>query len=60
MDYKRLLTTVEQTLAQIESAGTRLLHSRQVELQALTSEETKQALTTRGIQLISYADLQQL
>ena len=46
--------------ADLESAGTRLLHSRQVELQALTSEETKQALTTRGIQLISYADLQQL
>ena len=37
--------------ADLESAGTRLVHSRQVELQALTSEETKQALTVPGIQL---------
>ena len=46
--------------ADLETAGTRLLHSRQVELAALTSEETKQNLTERGIQPISYADLQQL
>ena len=46
--------------ADLEAAGTRLLHSRQVELAALTSEETKQNLTERGIQPISYADLQQL
>jgi len=44
--------------ADLETAGTRLLHSRQVELAALTSEETKQNLTERGIQPISYADLQ--
>jgi sigma-B regulation protein RsbU (phosphoserine phosphatase) len=30
MDYKRLLTTVEQTLAQIESAGTRRLTIEQI------------------------------
>jgi len=45
--------------ADLESAGTRLLHSRQVELEALTSEETRQILRERGIQLISYADLKE-
>lgn len=41
----------------LETAGTRLLQSRQVELEALTSEETRATLTRRGIELISYADL---
>lgn len=43
--------------AELEAAGTRLLQSRQVELAALTSTETKQALQAQGIELISYADL---
>ena len=43
--------------ADLESAGTRLLQSRRVELDALTSEETRAILTRRGIELISYADL---
>jgi hopanoid biosynthesis associated protein HpnK len=43
--------------ADLQSAGTRLLQSRQAELQALTSAETRQVLARRGIQLISYADL---
>ncbi len=43
--------------ADLEAAGTRLVQSRQVELSALTSCETKQALQSRGIELISYADL---
>jgi hopanoid biosynthesis associated protein HpnK len=43
----------------LEAAGTRLIRSRQVELDALTSEETKGALAARGIELISYADLKQ-
>jgi predicted glycoside hydrolase/deacetylase ChbG (UPF0249 family) len=41
----------------LQNAGTRLLQSRQVELQALTSEQTRQALRQCGIELISYADL---
>ena len=45
--------------ADLQSAGTQLLQSRQTELQALTSAETRQVLARRGIQLISYADLQQ-
>jgi len=43
----------------LQAAGTRLLESRQRELQALTSAETKKVLAVQGIQLISYADLQQ-
>jgi len=43
----------------LENAGTRLLQSRQVELEALTSEETRAVLTRRGIELISYADLKE-
>ncbi|PYP91154.1 MAG: hypothetical protein DMG65_08745 [Candidatus Angelobacter sp. Gp1-AA117] len=43
--------------ADLEGAGTRLLQSREVELEALTSEETKAVLTRQGIELISYADL---
>ena len=41
----------------LSAAGTRLLESRQVELDALTSEQTRQALANRGIELISYARL---
>lgn len=44
--------------ADLESAGTRLLQSRQIELEALTSEQTKQAIRKRGIELISYGELQ--
>ena len=43
--------------AALRSAGTRLLESRQVELEALTSAETRQVLAARGVQLISYAEL---
>lgn len=43
--------------ADLKAAGTRLVESRQVELAALTSEETKEAIAARGIELISYADL---
>ena len=39
------------------AAGTRLTTSREVELAALTSEETKQALKRQKIELISYAEL---
>ncbi|MBZ5521954.1 MAG: ChbG/HpnK family deacetylase [Acidobacteriia bacterium] len=44
----------------LRSSGTRLVESRQVELQALTSEETRQALSSRGIQLVSFADLKEM
>ncbi len=43
--------------ADLEAAGTRLVQSRQVELSALTSRDTKQALQSRGVELISYVDL---
>lgn len=43
--------------ADLEKAGTRLVDSRQVELEALTSDQTKNALAVRGIELISYAEL---
>jgi predicted glycoside hydrolase/deacetylase ChbG (UPF0249 family) len=46
--------------ADLRAAGTRLVESRQVELQTLTSEETKRALSDRGIRLISYADLKEI
>ncbi len=45
--------------ADLQRAGTRLLQSRRTELQALTSAETRKVLDGKGIQLISYADLQQ-
>ena len=45
--------------ADLHQAGTRLLQSRQTELQALTSAETRKVLAGKGVQLISYADLQQ-
>ena len=41
----------------LAATGTRLIQSRQVELTALTSKETQQMLRSRGIELISYADL---
>jgi hopanoid biosynthesis associated protein HpnK len=43
--------------ADLQSAGTRLTQSREIELSALTSAETKEALARLKIQLISYADL---
>lgn len=45
--------------ADLAAAGTRLVASRQVELEALTSEETMKLLEACGIELISYADLKQ-
>jgi predicted glycoside hydrolase/deacetylase ChbG (UPF0249 family) len=46
--------------ADLESAGTRLVASRQVELQALTSEETRSTLKMHEIQLIAYDDLKEM
>jgi len=43
--------------ADLQSAGTRLTQSREIELAALTSAATKQALARRKTELISYADL---
>jgi predicted glycoside hydrolase/deacetylase ChbG (UPF0249 family) len=43
--------------ADLQSAGTRLTQSREIELAALTSEVTKKALARLKIELISYADL---
>jgi hopanoid biosynthesis associated protein HpnK len=43
--------------ADLKSAGTRLTVSREVELSALTSAETKEALARQKIELISYSDL---
>jgi hopanoid biosynthesis associated protein HpnK len=43
--------------ADLQSAGTRLTQSRDIELAALISEATKEALARRKIELISYADL---
>ncbi|HEV3040578.1 MAG TPA: ChbG/HpnK family deacetylase [Candidatus Angelobacter sp.] len=43
----------------LRSAGSRLIESRQTELQVLTSPETRQVLAHKGIRLISYEDLQQ-
>ena len=41
----------------LRAAGTRLLQSREIELEALTSAETKSLLKRQNIQLMSYADL---
>jgi hopanoid biosynthesis associated protein HpnK len=41
----------------LQTAGTRLTKSREIELSALTSTETKKALNRDQIELISYADL---
>lgn len=43
--------------ADLQAAGTRLLKSREAELQALTSGETRSLISRRKIELISYADL---
>ena len=43
--------------ADLQAAGTRLTQSRERELQALTSEETRSLISRRGIELISYAEL---
>jgi predicted glycoside hydrolase/deacetylase ChbG (UPF0249 family) len=43
--------------ADLQAAGTRLTKSRETELQALTSEETRSLIARRGIELISYAEL---
>jgi predicted glycoside hydrolase/deacetylase ChbG (UPF0249 family) len=45
--------------ADLKAAGTRLVESRQVELDALSSEETRSLREACGIELISYADLKQ-
>jgi predicted glycoside hydrolase/deacetylase ChbG (UPF0249 family) len=45
--------------ADLKAAGTRLVESRQVELDALSSQQTKNLIAARGIELISYADLKQ-
>jgi len=42
---------------ELKGAGTRLVESRQVELDSLTSEETGRVIEERGIELISYANL---
>jgi hopanoid biosynthesis associated protein HpnK len=41
----------------LKAAGTRLTSSREIELSALTSPETREALAHQKIELISYADL---
>jgi predicted glycoside hydrolase/deacetylase ChbG (UPF0249 family) len=41
----------------LKAAGTRLTQSREIELSALASMDTKKALARRQIELISYADL---
>lgn len=43
--------------ADLKAAGTRLIQSREIELSALTSQQTKQTLERQNIKLISYADL---
>jgi hopanoid biosynthesis associated protein HpnK len=43
--------------ADLQAAGTRLTQSREIELAALTSVETREAVARQKIQLISYADL---
>lgn len=43
--------------ADLQAAGTRLTKSREIELSALTSFETKKTLASHQIELISYVDL---
>ncbi len=43
--------------ADLKASGTRLTQSREIELAALTSQETRQALKRQNIKLISYAEL---
>lgn len=71
LDQKVLLSTIEAIPqgtwelvchpgykdADLRGVGTRLLESRHVELEALLSKQTRQALEQQGVQLISYADL---
>ena len=71
LDQKRLLRILEAlpegtwelvchpgySDSDLQAAGTRLTKSREIELSALTSPETKKALARRQIKLISYADL---
>ena len=71
LDQKRLLRILEAlpegtwelvchpgySDSDLQAAGTRLTQSREIELSALTSAETKKALAHRQIELISYADL---
>ncbi|MGH9564632.1 MAG: carbohydrate deacetylase [Candidatus Angelobacter sp.] len=42
---------------ELQAAGTRLTLSREIELEALTSESVKGLMARRGIELISFADL---
>jgi hopanoid biosynthesis associated protein HpnK len=71
LDQKRLLRILEAlpegtwelvchpgySDSDLQAAGTRLTQSREIELSALRSPETKKALARRQIKLISYADL---
>jgi hopanoid biosynthesis associated protein HpnK len=71
LDQKRLLRILEAlpegtwelvchpgySDSDLQAAGTRLTKSREIELSALTSPETKKTLARRQIKLISYADL---
>src|SRR5262249_19157355 len=41
----------------LRAVRTRLVEERQVELDALTSDETRKAINDHGIELISYAEL---
>jgi hopanoid biosynthesis associated protein HpnK len=43
--------------ADLQAAGTRLTQSREIELSALTSADTRKSLARHQIELISYADL---
>ena len=43
--------------ADLQAAGTRLTKSREIELSALTSADTRKSLARHQIELISYADL---
>ncbi|HEY6273210.1 MAG TPA: ChbG/HpnK family deacetylase [Terriglobales bacterium] len=43
----------------LRATGTRLVGSREIELEALSSPVTKDRLKSRGIELISYADLKE-
>jgi hopanoid biosynthesis associated protein HpnK len=71
LDQKRLLRILEAlpegtwelvchpgySDSDLQAAGTRLTQSREIELSAVASAETKKALARRQIKLISYADL---
>lgn len=71
MDQKLLLATIQALPegvwelvchpgyvdADLRSAGTRLLQSRSVELEALLSEQTRAALAQRGVEIVSYKEI---